>query len=240
MIINRQHRSLGRGARGARLVGRGALAMVALAALLQAGSAAAQGRPPPPRSSAGEAVDRAADRVQTVDHSLEIYISNQALQAQYIRNLNIEGFGPIEARAGVLFTEERDVVLSMDALTHVGEHRVGEPGNKRRLEYSVGVRPYAAFLGIENQDEFGLGIGGEASLFLGQSRGTSISLSAFYSPDILTFGEADNISDVAVRLMQRVRESTDVFVGYRLLKVDSAVGHRNVDDHLHIGFRRSF
>jgi hypothetical protein len=238
MITNRLHCSSG--VRGPRLVGR-ALAMVALAALLQAGSAAAQGRgPPPPRSSAGEAVDRAADRVQTVDHSLEIYISNKALQAQYIRNLNIEGFGPVEARGSVLFTEERDVVLSMDALTHVGERRVGEPGNKRRLEYSVGVRPYAAFLGVENQDEFGLGIGGEASLFLGRGRATSIRLSAFYSPDIMTFGEADNISDVGLRLMTQVRDATDVFVGYRLLKVDSALGHRNVDDHLHIGFRRSF
>jgi hypothetical protein len=209
-------------------------AAVALVGLLHANGAAAQRRGPPP--TRGDV----AERVQTVDHSIEVYISNKALQAQYIRNLNIEGFGPIEARGGVLYTEERDVILSMDALAHVGEARVGQAGNKRRLEFSVGLRPYGAFLGVENQDVFGVGIGGEANYYLGRERATAIRLSAFYSPDIVTFGEADNISDVAVRLITRVREGTDIFVGYRLLKVDSGIGHRNVDDHLHIGFRRSF
>ena len=188
-------------------------------------------------TAAGAAVaqqDDARDGVTTLDHAVELYISDDALQAQYVRSLDLGELGPTEARLGFFYNEDRDLVGVGDLLAHVGDD-VGV----RALEVRVGTRVYGAFLAPEDQDVFGIGLGGEAQYFFGSARNTSVTLSLFYSPDIVTFGQADNIKDGSVRLMTRLRSGTDVFVGFRVFEIDLPVD-REVDDNLHVGLRRSF
>jgi hypothetical protein len=83
-------------------------------------------------------------------------------------------------------------------------------------------------------------LGGEAQYFLNSARSASVTLAAFYSPDIMTFGEADNVKDVSLRFMTRLRNGTDVFFGFRMLEIDMDPVDREVDDNMHLGFRRSF
>jgi hypothetical protein len=45
--------------------------------------------------------------------------------------------------------------------------------------------------------------------------------------------------DVGLRLMTRMRNGTEVFVGYRSLEF-GVEPTRDVDDNVHLGFRRSF
>jgi hypothetical protein len=173
--------------------------------------------------------------VTTIDHAVELYLSEDALQAQYIRRLDLGDFGPTEVRAGFFYNEDRDLIGVGDLLTSVGDDV-----DVRRLEVRVGARVYGAFLALEDQDIFGIGLGGEAQYFLGSSRSTSVTLALFYSPDIVTFGAADNVKDVSLRIMTRLSSGTDVFVGYRAFEIDSDPVDREVDDNLHVGFRRSF
>jgi hypothetical protein len=56
----------------------------------------------------------------------------------------------------------------------------------------------------------------------------------------VTFGSADNIKDASLRLMTRLRNGTDLFVGFRMFEIDLDTEDREVDDNLHVGFRRSF
>jgi hypothetical protein len=199
---------------GWRAIGCSALASVA------AGSALAQ--------------DTGRNRVTTIDHAVEFYISNDALEAQYVRNLDLGELGPTEMRAGFLYNEDGDLVAIGDLLADVGDEI-----DARSLELRVGTRVYGAFLAPEDQDVFSVGLGGEAQYFLGSARNASVTLGLFYGPDIATFGTADHVMDVSLRLMTRLRNGTDVFVGYRSLEfgVDPT---RDVDDNLHLGFRRTF
>jgi hypothetical protein len=174
------------------------------------------------------------DRVRTLDHAVELYISDDALQARYVRTLDLGELGPTEVRGGFFYNEDRDLIVSGDLLTSVGDEI-----DARRFEVRVGARVYGAFLALEDQDVFGVGLGGEAEYFFNRSRTTSVQLSAFYSPDIVTFGTADNIKDASLRLITRLRDGTDVFVGFRVFEIDLDVD-REVDDNMHIGFRRSF
>jgi hypothetical protein len=174
------------------------------------------------------------DRVTTIDHAVELYVSNDALQAQYVRTLDLGELGPTQARGGFFYNEDRDLIGIVDLLASVGDDV-----DVRSLEVRVGTRAYGAFLAPEDQDVFGIGLGGEAEYFFNSARTVSVMLGLFYSPDIITFGEADNIKDVTLRIMTRLRSGTDVFVGYRNLEIDLAVD-REVDDHVHVGFRRSF
>jgi hypothetical protein len=190
---------------------------------LLASAAAAQ---PPARGPAERAGERLDERVETVDHAIEAYVSEDALQLQYIRELRIEGFGPVEARAGVFYNEQRDLLGMVDMLVDLGDQ-----ANRRRIEVSVGSRLYGAFLNTENEDTFSVGFGGEAQLFLSRDQRMSVKVAAFYGPDILTFGVADNIQDVSARFQMRVRDGTEI---------ETFTATREIDDNLHVGFRRNF
>jgi hypothetical protein len=181
------------------------------------------------------AAQQRADGVTTTDHAVELYLSEDALQAQYVRRLDLGDFGPTEMRAGFFYNEDRDLIGIGDLLAFVGDD-VGV----RSLELRVGTRVYGAFLAPEDQDIFGIGLGGEAQYFLGSSRNTSVTLALFYSPDIVTFGSADNVKDVSLRFSTRLRNGTDVFFGYRAFEIDLQPTDREVDDNLHVGIRRSF
>ncbi len=184
-------------------------------------------------------VDKVADRVHSVNQSIEAYVSGKTIDVQYQRELRIEDFGVVQGSAGILYNEQRDLVGVLDALWYIGDE-----ARRREIEVSVGTRVFAAFLNQENEDTLGVGFGGQAEWFFNQRRRSSLRLSAFYAPDILTFGIANNIRDYALDLQTRVGDRTFAFVGFRHLEVDTVKeavsGNRNLDDELHIGFRRTF
>ena len=173
-------------------------------------------------------------------HTIEAYVSEDALQVLYSRDLVIDDVGRTDIYGGVFFNEERDLIAIAGALSSIGEPDFDNPNVNRRLRLRVGPRMYGAFLG-EDQDIFGIALGGEASYGFGADRSSAIVLSAFYAPDILTFGTADNISDVSLRFETRLRANTTMFVGYRNFEIDVNLPEdREVDDSVHIGFRRDF
>jgi hypothetical protein len=184
--------------------------------------------------AAGPSLAQDDDRVTTLDHAVEMYVSDDALQARYVRTLDLGEIGPTEVRGGFFYNEDRDLIVSGDLLALVGDE-VDAP----RFELRVGTRVYGAFLAPEDQDVFGVGLGGEAEYFFNRSRTTSVQLGVFYSPDIVTFGSADNVKDASVRFITRLRDGTDVFVGFRSFEIDLPID-REVDDNMHVGFRRSF
>jgi hypothetical protein len=226
----RQFRRSGRGRQRRKTTLLGVAVAAALVAAAATTPAIAQ-----PRGPAERAGERADDRVDSVASYLEAYVSDEALQVQYARELRIEGFGPTELRGGVFYNEQRDLIGMVDALLYIGDQ-----ANRRQIEVNVGTRLYGAFLNAENEDTFAVGLGGEAQYFFGRDQRTSLKLTAFYGPDILTFGIADNIQDVGLRLQTRIRPDTDLFVGYRSLEIETILGRRDVDDHVNIGFRRTF
>ena len=185
--------------------------------------------------SVDRAAERVDDRVDAADRYIEAYVSDDSLQAQYVQELRIEGFGPVEARGGVFYNETRDLIAVVDGLLDIGDQ-----ADRRRIEVKVGTRLYGAFLNAENEDTFAVGFGGEAAFFFTSEQRSSIQLTAFYAPDILTFGIATNIQDASLRLQTRIREATDIYIGYRSLEVQTTLGDREVDDNVHIGFRRNF
>jgi hypothetical protein len=211
---------------------------VSLAALLAVAAAALPvvANAQPPGRGPGGPGPRGGEQVRTIDHMIELSLSDDALQAQYIRTLDIDEVGPTEVRGGFFYNEDRDLIAIGDFLAILGD----PAAERRRIEIKAGTRVYGAFLNLENNDVFSISLGGEAEYFLGRGRGTSVKLSAFYGPDIITFGTADNVKDVSLRLQTRLRGGTDVFVGYREFEFSLLDGDREVDDNIHVGFRRAF
>src|SRR5690606_20391713 len=166
--------------------------------------------------------------------AVEAYLSEDAMQILYGRDMDIGELGQNEVRIGVFLNEERDLIGIADM-----PFDVGEPNRRPYWSLQLGPRAYGALMALEDQDVFSIGLGGRLSYFLGRNRASSVALTAFYAPDIVTFGNADNIKDVSVSVETRLSESTNLFIGYRVFEFDLAVD-RAVDDNLHVGIRHRF
>jgi hypothetical protein len=168
-------------------------------------------------------------------HEIEVYLAENALQAMYTTELDVGDLGMNEIRAGVLLSEGRDIVLIGDMLVDVGQ----QP-ERPRWSLNVGPRVYGALLNVENQDIFAVAVGGRLSYLFRQNGRTTMSVSAFYAPDMTTFGNADNVVDAGIRFETQLTPATRIFLGYRSLEFDLLDFKRKIDDDVHIGFRRRF
>ncbi len=168
---------------------------------------------------------------------IEAYISNKAMQGMYTRQVDMGEFGTNEARAGFFINGERDLILIGDLLVDTGRAEL-----RPNWGLQVGPRVYGALLsGTEKDDVFAISLGGRLSYFLGRNRVTSLSVAAFYAPEIITFGNADSVSDVSVQFSTRLTVSTRVFVGYRTFQFAlPGDNDRKVDRGGHLGIAWHF
>jgi hypothetical protein len=113
----------------------------------------------------------------------------------------------------VFLSEERDVVGSAALLIN-SDLTLGP------FDVRFGPQAYAALLNEENQDVFALAFGAEARFNLLRSRAIAIIGSAFYSPDVLTFGQADNLRDFGARAEMRLTPRLLGLAGYRWFDLD--------------------
>jgi hypothetical protein len=162
----------------------------------------------------------------------EVQMSNDTLQMRYLDNgehVNAAGNG--QASAAFFLSEERDIVLSGDLLFPA------------RLDFApplgirFGPRGYAALLEDENNDVMALSVGLEARWELHRNSGLAIAGHAFYAPDIMTFGSADNLTDLGARLEIRAAPRLTVFGGMRWFEFDltDGSGERTLQEEVFVG-----
>jgi len=169
--------------------------------------------------------------------ALEAYLSGHALAAQYIREIDTDKLGNLEGRGGFLYDEDDDLILTGDLLGLIGGK---DEQSREGLHFRAGTRIYAAWLDPEDDDVFSFGVGGEAQYTFGDRRKYGVVLSAFYAPDLLTFGHADHIIDATLRFQAEIAPGTQLFIGGRSLKFDTDLGSRSLDDNVQVGVRYAF
>jgi hypothetical protein len=145
--------------------------------------------------------------------SVELALSNQTAQLRYRAPTDIGGQSGSEVSYAVFLSEERDIVASAALL-------FGTTLNLGALSVQLGPQAYAALLNEENQDVFALAVGGQIRYDLVPTQRIAIVGSAFWSPDVLTFGEADNITDFMARAEMRLTDRVVGFAGYRWFELD--------------------
>jgi hypothetical protein len=110
------------------------------------------------------------------------------------------------------------------------------------LQVSLGARGLVGLLDDPDDDVVGIapGVGARVRLPLGGPP-MYIAGDFFYAPDILTFGDADEVIDFNVRYELQFLQNTTGFVGYRLLDFDrDGGGDDEIVDTLNVGLRFAF
>ncbi|MDY0067855.1 MAG: YfaZ family outer membrane protein [Steroidobacteraceae bacterium] len=161
--------------------------------------------------------------------ALEFTLSDETLQAEYLRDARPVNIERGELSAGVFLSEERDIV-GMIGLLAPADLDLG------RLSLSFGPRAYAALLENEDDDVLALSLGVEARFDVARARSVALAGHAYYAPDILTFGSADNVTDLMARAELRATERIIAFIGMRWFEMDLvAGGSRELQEELIVG-----
>lgn len=145
--------------------------------------------------------------------ALELALSQQTAQVRYLDSTTIAGQANSEVAYAIFLSEDRDVVGSAGVMMNT-DLDFGP------LEVKLGPQAYAGLLQDENNDVFALAIGVQLRFNLIPERDIALTGSAFYSPDVLTFGSADNLKDYMVRAEIRLGKRVEGFVGFRRFELD--------------------
>ena len=152
--------------------------------------------------------------------AVEATVGNSVLQLRYLAP------SPFSFRSdldyGFLLSEDRDIIASAALMVPIDIHIAP------RLTFEVGPQGYLADLNaVQKTDVFAIAPGANVRYEFVHRWGLAAFGSAFYSPGVLTFGNADNLYDFTAGGEMRFTRSLTGLAGYRWLKF-TTVGEPNV------------
>jgi hypothetical protein len=176
-----------------------------------------------------------AQQADVTRPSAEIALSDDTLQLKYIATGTTVGVDRNSRFTGAFFlSEDRDIVLD-GGLLFPAELGID------RLSVHVGPRVYVALLDEENGDVLAATVGAEVRFLLNRSLGLAVAGHAFYGPDILTFGSADNLTDLGARVEVGMADQVIAFAGMRWFEFDlTDGGAQTLMEEVFVGFGYRF
>jgi hypothetical protein len=126
-----------------------------------------------------------------------------------------------------------------------GAQLVAEAGSRSPgLDAGLGLKLFGASAEVEGQDDaslFALTVGGQLRFVPPPWPRVGASLQGFYSPDVVTFGDADRFSYLSAALEFRVLPQAEVYIGYREIRAGlEEGGTETVESGGHLGFQLDF
>jgi hypothetical protein len=165
---------------------------------------------------AGTAATLQAQTADDVRPRGEVSLSDDTLQLRYLDSGRKYTSGRTsQISAGFFLSEERDIVLMGDVLFPAQL-------DYDRLQIMFGPRVYAALLEEENDDVLAASLGLEFRWEIDSRSGLAIAGQGYYAPDILTFGSADNLTDLSARIEMRLQPRLTIFGGMRWFEFEAA------------------
>ena len=165
----------------------------------------------------------------------EVALSNDTLQLKYLSSGDLVGVDNSRFSGAFFLSEDRDIVLSAGLVFPV-DLDLG------RLKIMLGPQVYAALLDEENNDVLSVSVGAEARFLLNRRLGLSVAGHAYYAPDILTFGTADNLTDLMARVEIGLADQVVAFGGMRWFEFDltSGMGEQTLQEEVFVGLGYRF
>lgn len=136
---------------------------------------------------------------------------------------------------GLFFNEDDDIALDAGLLV------TGVPAGETPLTFGLGAKIYAVDIDDPSEDVYALAIGGEAKYTIPANTPMAVSAGLFYSPEVTTSSDADNLLDFTTRFEIELVPQTSAFIGYRFFEVDlEDGGDHELDENVHLGVRLRF
>lgn len=166
--------------------------------------------------------------------SIEATGGNSAAQLRYLAPAPWARLATLsDLDYGFLFSESRDIIGSVALMFHADVRPLP------RLQLTVGPQGYLALLSANRKTSlFAVAIGAAARYEIIRSLGVAAFGSAFYSPGVLTFGNAHNLYDFTAGGEARLMRRLTLLAGYRWFKITTVdAPDIRVQNELFVGLR---
>jgi len=171
----------------------------------------------------------------TLADSIDINLRDSSAQFQYAASMGRDTLGRSEMHLGYLYTNASSNFAEVGLIV---KDEVGS--NAPGVTVGVGVKGVIAKL-PNNKSATALALGGLIRVAPFSDTRFGIGGSIFLSPNIVTFGDADRISETGLKLDYEVIPQAVVYLGYRRIKLGlQFVPDAVLDEGAHIGARISF
>ncbi len=172
--------------------------------------------------------------------TLDLNVSNDSAQFRYIiMDRDSSGFGSKEVDLGLVYTTD-DAIVGMFGAQLVAEAGSRTPG----LDAGLGLKLFGANADVDGRDDvslFALTLGGQLRFVPPPWPRIGVSLEGFFSPDVVTFGDADKFTYLSSALEYRVLPQAMVYLGYRKMRAGLEEGvNVTVESGGHLGFQLEF
>lgn len=175
---------------------------------------------------------------QLAAQELDINLSNDSALFRYIGHQSGGStFGGTETDLGFLYTTDDDIV-GMFGIQVTGETGSGSPG----LQAGVGLKAFGATADEADADVFALTLGGQLQYRPQSLSRVLVGVDGFFSPDIVTFVDAESFSFVSARVGYEILPQATAYLGYRKIRADleNGGGEVTIESGGHVGVMLTF
>ncbi len=167
------------------------------------------------------------------DNSLSLDLNDDAARLTYARTLDND---TMRVDASWLHHQDNGNAAS------VGFHITGNAATESRpVNAGIGGRLYLVDAEDADADGQALAVGGFFEAKLPTYDRVGFGGHVYYAPDVLGFGDVDDLFDISARVTWSVLREGDVYLGVRNVKGDFGNrGEATLDTGLHIGFILNF
>jgi len=169
----------------------------------------------------------------------EFRVAQETAEVSYLYKSSAFGKGGSDVAWSYLFNEKKDKMASASFLISGNG-----AGNKRALQFGVGVKAFAIELGgTADVQGGGIGIGGLMRYVFSSATPVAILIEAYTVPTITSFGDTDNLSEARFALELEVAPSARAYIGYKTVSFKNDTNTKaeyELDDSTHFGVRLSF
>ena len=172
--------------------------------------------------------------------TLDLNMSNDSALFRYIiLDRDSSGSGSKEVDLGLVYSTD-DAIVGMFGAQLVAEAGSRSPG----LDAGLGLKLFGANADVDGGDDvslFALTLGGQLHFVPPPWPRIGVSLEGFFSPDVVTFGDADKFAYLSAALEYRVLPQAMVYLGYRKMRAGLEEGDNvTVESGGHLGFQLEF
>ena len=173
--------------------------------------------------------ETAARERSSAERGIELTLSTEAVGVGFRTPLSDYD----ALRVGGLFDEDEDWAVEARWL-----HRVVRLSDDVPVTLSIGLAGDVIAFDRPDAEVFALAAAGSAEIPFPTELPSRFALDLAYAPDLTTFDDGDEVSDVGLRLECDVTPRATLFLGYREVEAEfEGRGEKELDGHLGVGVR---
>lgn len=168
---------------------------------------------------------------------LDLSLSDTTASFVLLTDSSSLGYGGADVGFGVLYNENDDIIFNASFMV------VGNPASSQRpVQFGVGAKAYVGNYDKADLDVGALAIGAQLRFVIPSALAPmAATVGFYYAPDIVSFSDADSLTELTFRFEFEIVPSTSAYFGYRRLEVDfKDLNDAEFDDSFHLGIRISF